>query len=125
MYLAKRLVQHKLPKPVLDSSQQLRKGGEKTVIMELIKDGKRAKSNDENASTLLQQFQSVWSQKTSFIDIESGPNECSVCSPEFTLQELRRVKTNTATGPDAISPRLLRSCSLFDIIFVELWSNSI
>jgi methyl coenzyme M reductase subunit C-like uncharacterized protein (methanogenesis marker protein 7) len=59
MYLAKRLVQHKLPKPVLDSSQQLRKGGEKTVIMELIKDGKRAKSNDENASTLLQQFQSI------------------------------------------------------------------
>lgn len=89
--------------------RKLNKPQTKIEIPELITNGHRAISNTEKAEILRSQFHSIWSQSIPSINLESGPGAYQECPIKWTYDEMRRLNPKKATGPDGISPKILRN----------------
>jgi hypothetical protein len=89
--------------------KKLTKPEEGKVSLPDLKQGEvTACTDSEKADILRKQYVSVWNADKVTIKEESGATENSTCSPRWVHKQLWNLNPRKATGPDGISPKLLK-----------------
>jgi hypothetical protein len=93
-------------------------GGKPKQIPELATANGTATTDSEKADVLASTFATHWTEQESVglaelgVDINTRLPDDVLCPSAFVLLELQRLETRKAPGPDDLSPRLLKGCSV-------------